>query len=243
MSLIAAVPVDPWRAVSPQPPPRPVVDPWSPSTNTDHSSPGSPRGVLTSPDGGDLDEFDIISTRERPSQSTLLISNANNLNNNGGTLTPDPFDLNMLGDSLTDEKQSNLKKTPQSFLGENSALVNLDNLVTVSAKPTSTTPVPGFVEFSWHLFNISYNATQIRTRNCVECTIGVWKRRFRCLTNTFETTLAHTSAIITATSVLHNIARRMNDDLPEDEFPWVSGDVEFHVAPACENQQGHLTYQ
>nr|CAD7399230.1 unnamed protein product [Timema cristinae] len=137
-----AVPVDPWRAVSPQPPPRPVVDPWSPSTNTDHSSPGSPRGVLTSPDGGDLDEFDIISTRERPSQSTLLISNANNLNNNGGTLTPDPFDLNMLGDSLTDEKQSNLKKTPQSFLGENSALVNLDNLVTVSAKPTSTTPVP-----------------------------------------------------------------------------------------------------
>ncbi|CAG2056788.1 unnamed protein product, partial [Timema podura] len=137
-----AVPVDPWRAVSPQPPPRPVVDPWSPSTNTDHSSPGSPRGVLTSPDGGDLDEFDIISTRERPSQSTLLISNANNLNNNGGTLTPDPFDLNMLGESLTDEKQSNLKKTPQSFLGENSALVNLDNLVTVSTKPTSTTPVP-----------------------------------------------------------------------------------------------------
>nr|CAD7197465.1 unnamed protein product [Timema douglasi] len=142
-----AVPVDPWRAVSPQPPPRPVVDPWSPSTNTDHSSPGSPRGVLTSPDGGDLDEFDIISTRERPSQSTLLISNANNLNNNGGTLTPDPFDLNMLGDTLTDEKQSNLKKTPQSFLGENSALVNLDNLVTVSAKPTSTTPVPGDFEF------------------------------------------------------------------------------------------------
>nr|CAD7436045.1 unnamed protein product [Timema monikensis] len=64
-----------------------------------------------------------------------------------------------------------------------------------------------------------YNANQIRTHNCVERTIGVWKRRFRCLTNTLETTLDHTSDIITATSVLHNIARRVNDDLPEDEFP------------------------
>nr|CAD7617012.1 unnamed protein product [Timema genevievae] len=88
-----------------------------------------------------------------------------------------------------------------------------------------------------------YNATQIRTRNCVERTIGVWKRRFRCLTNTLDTTLTHTSAIITATSVLHNIARRVDDELPEDEFPWVGGDVEFHVAPARENQQGHLIRQ
>ncbi|XP_067005910.1 epsin-2 isoform X2 [Anabrus simplex] len=135
----SATVVDPWRAVSPQPPP-PIAtarqDPWSPSTNTDHSSPVSP--------GGDLDEFDIISNRERPSAANHhLISNANTLNNNGGTLSPDPFDLSVLGDTLTESKQSTAKKTPHSFLGENSALVNLDNLVTVSKPPSvMATPAP-----------------------------------------------------------------------------------------------------
>lgn len=39
-----------------------------------------------------------------------------------------------------------VKKTPQSFLGENSALVNLDNLVSASAiKPTAPTPAGKFV--------------------------------------------------------------------------------------------------
>lgn len=135
--------VDPWRAVSPQPPSRPTVsanDPWSPSTNTDHSSPGtgSPRGGLSSPNGGDLDEFDIITNRERPAVNNSQVNNVNSINNNGGTMSPDPFDLSVLGDSLDDKQQ---KKTPHSFLGENSALVNLDNLVTVS-KPPSVTPSP-----------------------------------------------------------------------------------------------------
>ncbi|XP_067005911.1 epsin-2 isoform X3 [Anabrus simplex] len=85
----SATVVDPWRAVSPQPPP-PIAtarqDPWSPSTNTDHSSPVSP--------GGDLDEFDIISNRERPSAANHhLISNANTLNNNvpANPLVANPF--------------------------------------------------------------------------------------------------------------------------------------------------------
>lgn len=38
-----------------------------------------------------------------------------------------------------------VKKTPQSFLGENSALVNLDNLVSASTiKPTAPTPTGEF---------------------------------------------------------------------------------------------------
>lgn len=139
-----AAPVDPWRAVSPQPPSRPTVpanDPWSPSTNTDHSSPGtgSPRGGLSSPNGGDLDEFDIITNRERPAVNNSQVNNVNSINNNGGTMSPDPFDLSVLEDSLESKQQQ--KKTPHSFLGENSALVNLDNLVTVS-KPPSVTPSP-----------------------------------------------------------------------------------------------------
>ena len=39
-----------------------------------------------------------------------------------------------------------VKKTPQSFLGENSALVNLDNLVSASTiKPTAPTPAGKFL--------------------------------------------------------------------------------------------------
>lgn len=53
--------------------------------------------------------------------------------------TPDPFDLSHLNNELLGrESQSSTsgKKTPHSFLGENSALVNLDNLVTAPINPT-----------------------------------------------------------------------------------------------------------
>ncbi|XP_063240956.1 epsin-2 isoform X2 [Bacillus rossius redtenbacheri] len=125
--LHAASP-DQWRATSPRTAPAqlPASDPWSPSTNTDHSSPAS------------LDEFEALGSRERPP-----LADANTLNNNGGGLTPDPFDLSLLGDGL--EGQPSAKKTPHSFLGENSALVNLDNLVTVSARPAPAAPVPAAV--------------------------------------------------------------------------------------------------
>jgi len=39
-----------------------------------------------------------------------------------------------------------VKKTPQSFLGENSALVNLDNLVSATAiKPSAPAPAGKFL--------------------------------------------------------------------------------------------------
>nr|CAD7435405.1 unnamed protein product [Timema monikensis] len=61
-----------------------------------------------------------------------------------------------------------------------------------------------------------YNRAHISTRNVVERTLGVWKRRFRCLTKTLETSLNHSLSIILATTVLYNISRRSNDELPED---------------------------
>lgn len=140
-----AAALDPWRAVSPQPPARPAIhvnDPWSPNTNTDHSSPGtaSTRRGVSSPIGGDLDEFDVITNRERPALSNSQVNNVNSLNNNGGAVSPDLFDLSELGDALENKQQ---KKTPHSFLGENSSLVNLDNLVTVSKPPSvASSPVP-----------------------------------------------------------------------------------------------------
>lgn len=83
-----AAAMDPWRAVSPHPPVRPALpvnDPWSPSTNTEHSSPGtaSTRCGVSSPSGVDLDEFDVITNRERPALSDSQVNNVNSLNNNG----------------------------------------------------------------------------------------------------------------------------------------------------------------
>uniref|UniRef100_A0A1B6E1R6 ENTH domain-containing protein n=1 Tax=Clastoptera arizonana TaxID=38151 RepID=A0A1B6E1R6_9HEMI len=126
---------DPWRAVSPPRPP--AVDPWSPVTESSPAHSLSPpnQHQRTSP-LGELDEFDVIMNRDK---------NANSINNNrnGGSLSPDPFDLTGLTDTLSSPATSAPKKTPHSFLGENSSLVNLDNLVTKSTiPPAPTVPLP-----------------------------------------------------------------------------------------------------
>lgn len=72
----------------------------------------------------------------------------------GGTLSPDPFDLGSMNENLPSSTGA-IKKTPQSFLGENSALVNLDNLVSTSTiKPASPTPA-GNVSFEEEFFAFS----------------------------------------------------------------------------------------
>ncbi|CAG5088741.1 Similar to Epn2: Epsin-2 (Rattus norvegicus) [Cotesia congregata] len=94
----------------------------------------SPNQGSTTTSPGDLDEFDIISNRNKIRTSPQLV-------NNGGTMSPDPFNFGTLNDNLPVSTGA-IKKTPQSFLGENSALVNLDNLVSTStiklSAPAST---------------------------------------------------------------------------------------------------------
>ncbi|XP_037038896.1 epsin-2 isoform X5 [Bradysia coprophila] len=128
-----ALPVDPWLS-KPQPAvvdpwlskSQPLGDPWQLNSNTSSmeqksadpwaaptiGSRPSPIGAQTSPNS-DLDEFDIITNR---SKSTPL----NGSNNNNSSLLDDL-------DPLSTKKPQ--AKTPQSFLGENSSLVNLDNLI------------------------------------------------------------------------------------------------------------------
>lgn len=80
----------------------------------------------------DLDEFDIITNRGKFGASPHTVNN--------GSTSGDPFDLGGIGDNLPVGSGA-VKKTPQSFLGENSALVNLDNLVSASTiKPTAPAP-------------------------------------------------------------------------------------------------------
>ncbi|XP_076273011.1 epsin homolog lqf isoform X3 [Rhynchophorus ferrugineus] len=122
--------MDPWGMNAPVSPPAgslsPVNVPPASETKADPWSPAS-QGSST-----DLDEFDVITNRNRAASPK----------SNGNITVSDPFELNLLGDSLPSAGPSPstgaTKKTPQSFLGENSALVNLDNLVTTS-KPNNPT--------------------------------------------------------------------------------------------------------
>lgn len=81
---------------------------------------------------GELDEFDVISNREKFGSSPQTI-------NEGIHISSDPFYLGSLNENLP-VNTGTIKKTPQSFLGENSALVNLDNLVSTSLKPSAPAP-------------------------------------------------------------------------------------------------------
>lgn len=141
-------------------------DPWAPATVQSSNKPNQ-----------EFDEFALLGNR------TLLTSMY--LNQNYYILiliiyyeiyiymfiysepTPDPFDLSHLNNELLGREShgsSSGKKTPHSFLGENSALVNLDNLVTapINPAPVAQTKPPsmyfGFV-FIIIIFNNVYNFT------------------------------------------------------------------------------------
>lgn len=60
-----------------------------------------------------------------------------------------------------------------------------------------------------------YNESHIRTRNIIERLFGIWKRRFSILALRMRYHLCRIIPIIVATAILHNIARRNNDAVPD----------------------------
>lgn len=123
------------------------ADLWTPPSNLQtspmppsHSTPAKhdPWSPASQSSSTDLDEFDVITNRNRATSPKT-----NGTNDNA---TNDPFELNLLGDALDSsdpEPVTNAtKKTPLSFLGENSSLVNLDNLVTSKATNPSLAANP-----------------------------------------------------------------------------------------------------
>uniref|UniRef100_A0A1B0D7D6 Uncharacterized protein n=1 Tax=Phlebotomus papatasi TaxID=29031 RepID=A0A1B0D7D6_PHLPP len=59
-----------------------------------------------------------------------------------------------------------------------------------------------------------YNRIHKTTRNLVERCIGVWKTRFPVLQTKSRQKLKNTLKVITATAILHNIARDLNEPSP-----------------------------
>lgn len=87
-----------------------------------------------------------------------------------------------------------------------------------------------------------YNESQIRTRNVVERFFGVWKRRFPVMALGLRVKLMRVFPMLTATLVLHNIARRAREEVPrgfdmilpapwEEIFAQDNIDVEFVPNP------------
>ncbi|KAM4567394.1 epsin-1 isoform 2-T2 [Fundulus diaphanus] len=153
---------DPWgggAAPSIAPPPDPWgetshkvnnVDPWGNSAVTPPSADpwGSPVPPSTSSSGGPVDPW----ARDGPAPASDPItpdtwSGTNKQTNGTGdpgrrgsttgcdsTGSPVPFDLSSLGSTLP------VRKTPESFLGPNAALVDLDSLVSSKPKPKQPPP-------------------------------------------------------------------------------------------------------
>ncbi|XP_046975193.1 putative nuclease HARBI1 [Vanessa cardui] len=83
-----------------------------------------------------------------------------------------------------------------------------------------------------------YNESQIRTRNPVERSYGVWKRRFPALALGLRTKLQNSLVIIVATAVLHNILRQRGEAVPPD-------DPDLHLPAPWENliRQGQMDHR
>nr|XP_056722300.1 epsin-2 [Euleptes europaea] len=126
--------VDPWA--SSQPPSgaaKAAADPWGPtSANKPLSSSGSKSYDLFSNLNGtakdDFSDFDSLRTSNKQADSVSSLSAQNS-----GTTSPDLFESQPL--NLVPGKQNAARKTPESFLGPNAALVNLDSLISKPPQP------------------------------------------------------------------------------------------------------------
>lgn len=71
-----------------------------------------------------------------------------------------------------------------------------------------------------------FNEAQIRSRNVVERTFGIWKRRFPVLSFGLRCKIPLAQHTIVAAAVIHNIATTLKDEIPfEDEIFLINDDV------------------
>ncbi|XP_075896964.1 epsin-1 isoform X2 [Nelusetta ayraudi] len=148
VAVAAAPAADPWGETSGR---VNSVDPWGNSAVTPPSADpwGPPVPLSTSSSGGTVDPWaqDGPVPATDPITSDLWSGTAKHTNGTGdperrgspglgcdSTGSPVPFDLSSLGSSLP------VRKTPESFLGPNAALVDLDSLVSSKPKPKQPPP-------------------------------------------------------------------------------------------------------
>uniref|UniRef100_F7F5A9 Epsin 2 n=1 Tax=Monodelphis domestica TaxID=13616 RepID=F7F5A9_MONDO len=126
-----------------------TTDPWGPTSANKTISTSGSFDLFSNLNGtlkDDFSDFDNLRTSKKTAESISSLPSQNN-----GTSSPDLFDSQSV--NLVSSKQSVARKTPESFLGPNAALVNLDSLITKPSQPvpslnpflapgSSTTPTP-----------------------------------------------------------------------------------------------------
>ncbi|KAG8569687.1 hypothetical protein GDO81_014520 [Engystomops pustulosus] len=114
-TTVTAPSSDPWSS-SPSMAAKQATDPWAPAATFSDPWGGSPSKPSTN---GTVGELDLLAG-EVPMSRSL------------GSKSPDAFDMAVMSGSLS-ESSKPTRKTPESFLGPNAALVDLDSLI---SKPT-----------------------------------------------------------------------------------------------------------
>jgi len=85
-----------------------------------------------------------------------------------------------------------------------------------------------------------YNKAQIRTRNIIERTFGLWKRRFSCLRRSLTNAPETIVNIIITCALLHNMAQKYNthdnnsyseeeEEEAEDRLPIPVEDIQNNI--------------
>ncbi|XP_072205049.1 epsin-2 isoform X3 [Excalfactoria chinensis] len=137
-STVAATASDPWQSFGAKP--AASVDPWaapagsatqSLSKNVDPWAPAQPSSTAAK---SSVDPWGPAPANKP--LSTSAESGSTLSSQHSGTTSPDLFDSQH--SSMTSGKQSTARKTPESFLGPNAALVNLDSLVSKPPQPVTS---------------------------------------------------------------------------------------------------------
>ncbi|XP_052514649.1 epsin-2 isoform X2 [Budorcas taxicolor] len=122
---------DPWAAPQqPAPSTGKAADPWAAASAAKPVSSSGSFDLFSNLNGtikDDFSEFDNLRTSKKAAKAASPPAQ------NNGTSSPDPFESQHL--TVASSKPSGARKTPESFLGPNAALVNLDSLVTRPAPP------------------------------------------------------------------------------------------------------------
>ncbi|XP_060111602.1 epsin-1 isoform X11 [Heteronotia binoei] len=117
-----APPPDPWSSgPTPAPQGKPASDPWAPASTFSDPWGGSPSKPSTN---GTAGELSLLAGEVPVSRAGI------------STDSPNAFDMVAVSGSLP-EASKPTRKTPESFLGPNAALVDLDSLVSKPSVPTS----------------------------------------------------------------------------------------------------------
>ncbi|XP_018081701.1 epsin-1 isoform X4 [Xenopus laevis] len=154
---------DPWSSSPPVAQSvKKAADPWAPAASFSDPWGGSPskpstNGTMASStfdqfvnpaDKDEFSDFDTLRNALPQSGSSTgeldLLAGEVPMSRSLGSKSPDAFDMTAMSGSLSDSSRP-MRKTPESFLGPNAALVDLDSLISKSAMQNTKTSNPFLV--------------------------------------------------------------------------------------------------